>query len=130
MHGNTKKRAKIPVRRAALQFPARRLIYRTLLKHRRRSRSLVMSRNNLNLLRKCKGARSKDTRVRAPNEPRIIVARPSTTHPSLIAEIFSLICERDRVGRRADTGGLYAPRVLARTPRHLHGVMQICYAGR
>jgi len=45
-----------------------------------------MSRNNLNLLRKCKGARSKDTRVRAPNEPRIIVARPSATHPSLIAE--------------------------------------------
>lgn len=33
-----------------------------------------MSRNNLNLLPKCKGARSKDTRVRAPNEPRIIVA--------------------------------------------------------
>lgn len=73
-----------------------------------------MSRNNLNLLRKCKGARSKDTRVRAPNEPRIIVARPSTTHPSLIAEISSLSANAIAKGGRADTGRLFAPRVRAR----------------
>lgn len=60
-----------------------------------------MSRNNLNLLRKREGARSRDTRVRAPNEPRIIVARPSTTRPSLIAGIFSL--SANAITKGADT---------------------------
>lgn len=57
-----------------------------------------MSRNNLNLLGKCKGARSKDRRVRAPNEPRIIVALPRRT-PRLSSRDLFAICESNREGR-------------------------------
>lgn len=55
------------VKRAAVQFFARQLIPH---EPSRRLRPLIMSGNNPNLLRECN--RSKDTRVRAPNEPRII----------------------------------------------------------
>jgi len=57
-----------------------------------------MSRNNLNLTPKCKGARSKDTRVRAPNEPRIIVAPFHDTPLTYRRHLFA-ICERNREGR-------------------------------
>lgn len=88
-----------------------------------------MSRNNLNLLRKCKGARSKDTRVRAPNEPRIIVARPFHDAPLAYRRDLFAICECNREGRRYWQ--------ILDSAQYVHvfrgiciGVMQICHAGR
>jgi len=70
--------------------------------------------------------------LHAPNEPRIIVARPSTTHPLAYRRDLFAICERNREGRYTS---LFAPRVFWGICTALcrfvtsRDNMQICYIG-